>query len=70
MGDLILQGEDVGQLAIVAFRPEMKTVCDLDQLRRDTDSAAGLSHTPFQDVIDIEPLADLRELDVLGTEEK
>ncbi len=48
----------------------MKTVGDLDQLRGDANSTACLSHTPFQNVIDIELLADLSELDVFSAEKE
>ena len=48
----------------------MKTVGDLDELCRDPNSVAGLSNAPFQDVIDIQSLADLNKLDVFAAEKK
>ena len=48
----------------------MKTVGDLDELRGDADSAPDLSHTSFQDVVDVELLADLSELDVFSAEKE
>ena len=68
--DLILHREDVRHLAVVALRPEMKTIGDLDELRRDPDAVARLSNTPFQNVVDVEPPADLSEFDVLSAEKE
>src|SRR5262245_31990640 len=49
MGDLILNGEDVGELAIVPFGPEVIAVFGVDQLRGDSDAASRATHAPFQD---------------------
>jgi hypothetical protein len=41
-GHLVLDGEDVGEIAIVALRPELIAVGDADELGRDAQAAAGL----------------------------
>ena len=68
--DLILHREDVRHLAVVALRPEMKTIGDLDELRRDSDAVARLANTPLENMLDVEPPADLSEFDVLSPEEE
>jgi hypothetical protein len=47
--DLILHRKNVGQLAVVALRPEMAAVGGRDQLRGDADAAPGPPHAAFQD---------------------
>ena len=48
----------------------MKTIADLDELRRDPDPVADLADTPFENMLDIEPPADLTEFDVLSPEKE
>ena len=50
--DLVLQREDVLQLAVVALRPEVVAVGGADQEGRDPQAAAGLPHAPLEDAID------------------
>ena len=33
--DIVLDGKDVGEIAVVAVRPQMRAVSRIDQLRRD-----------------------------------
>ena len=40
-GNLALHCEDIAQVAVVAFCPEVGPVADLNELRRDTNTAAG-----------------------------
>src|SRR3981189_2041018 len=48
--DLILNLEDVIQLAIVGLRPDVVAVVGANQLRGDAKGAAGFAYTPFEDV--------------------
>ena len=41
LGDLVLYGEDVGELAVVAFGPEMAAGGDVVELRGDADAVAA-----------------------------
>ena len=70
LGDLILDGEHVRHLAVVALRPEVIAVGRAYELRRDADPVAGLAHTPFQDVLHIELGADLADVPLLAPERK
>src|SRR5262245_65609471 len=49
-GDLVLYGKDVGQIAVVAIRPQMMPGRRLDQLRGDADAIAGPPHAAFDHV--------------------
>src|SRR5258705_1677144 len=68
--DLILDGEDVRHLAVVALGPEMKAISHLDELRRDSDVVACRANATLENVPDVEPPADLPELDVAVSEEE
>ena len=57
--DLILNLEDVIELAIVGFRPDVVAIVDANQLRRDAKGVAGLAYTTFQDVGDGKRLGDI-----------
>ena len=57
MGDLVLNGEDVGEIAVVAVGPEVTAVFALDELRGDAHARAGLADAAFQDESDPEILA-------------
>ncbi len=59
LGDAVLELEDVLDAALVAVGPDVDAGRRVDQLRRDTQSSAGLPHTTFQDVADAELLANL-----------
>src|SRR6266436_9820011 len=48
--DLILNLEDVIQLAIVGLRPDVVAVVGANQLHGDAKGAAGLAYTPLEDV--------------------
>jgi hypothetical protein len=47
LGDLVLDGEDVGNLAVVTFLLNVVATSGFDQLRHDTDAAAGPANAPF-----------------------
>src|SRR5208283_2159038 len=48
--DLILNLENVIQVAIVGFGPEVVAVVGANELCGDAQSAAGLAHAAFQDM--------------------
>src|SRR2546425_589307 len=48
----------------------MKTIRDLDELRRDSDAIARLANTPLKNMLDVEPPAGLSEFDVLSAEKE
>ena len=52
--DLVLQGEDVGQVAVVAVGPDVVAGRAVDQLGGDPHPAAGLAHAAFEHVADAE----------------
>src|SRR6266446_9143649 len=57
--DLVLNDEDVGQVAIKARGPEVSPVLAVDQLSCNTHAGAGFSHTSFQDKSHTKLLSDL-----------
>jgi hypothetical protein len=56
-GDLVLDGEDIGQVAVEGLRPELVAIRGVDQLRGDAQSGAGLADASFQDMGHVELLA-------------
>ena len=46
--DLVLNLEDIFELAVVGLRPDVVAVVDTDQLRGDSQRVAGLSDTAFK----------------------
>ncbi len=67
-GDLVLDGEHVGQFAIIGLRPQVEAVVDLDQLRGDAHRGARLAHRALEDVLDAQGVADLPQVLVLALE--
>src|SRR3546814_487330 len=61
--DLVLDREDVGQLAVVPLGPEMAARLAVDQLRGDADAGASLAHAAFQHVAHAELAADVLNVD-------
>lgn len=57
--NFILDGEDVGQVAIEALRPDVGAVGGGDQLGRDAHAGAGFAHAAFEQELDAEFLADV-----------
>src|SRR5215813_7994459 len=49
-GDLVLEGKDIGQFAIVALRPQVVTSRRLDQLCGDAETIGGPPHAAFEHV--------------------
>ena len=52
--NLILQGKDVVQIAVVTFGPDVTVVGTVNQLRGDPDATGRFAHAPFQDMADVE----------------
>src|SRR5262245_11294415 len=50
--NLVLDGENVGEIAVVAFGPDMIPGRAVDQLRTDADAASGLAHAAFENMRD------------------
>ncbi len=66
--NVVLYGEDVVERAIIALRPEVRTVGGPDELRGDSQLLAGLPHAALQDVHDVELLADRTQVFVTSLE--
>src|SRR5262249_54107846 len=62
-GDLVLNGKDVLEGAVVALGPDMMAACSVDELRGDTNAVAGLSHAAFEYVAYAEIAADFADVD-------
>ena len=58
-GDLVLHGEDVAELPVVAFSPVMATGDCVDELGADSQPLAGAAHAAFQHVTDAKLARDL-----------
>ena len=67
-GDLVLQLEDVRDLAVVGLRPQVRTVGRPDQLGGDPERVAGFPDTALEHVVDAERLRDRRDVGVLVLE--
>ncbi len=49
-GDLILYLEEVLHLTIVALRPQMEAVSNIDELHRDADPVGGTADAALEDI--------------------
>src|SRR5215470_893008 len=56
--DVVLNGKDVRQLALVPFGPQVTAVSGSNQLRRHTNAVARLAHAAFEYVRDAKRLRD------------
>ena len=65
-GDLILYLEEVLHLTIVALRPQMEAVSDINELHRDADPVGGTPDATLEDVRHIELRPDFTDLDRLA----
>ena len=63
-GDLVLHLEDIRELAVVGFRPEMKTGLRVDELRRDPHLVASLANAAFEHGFDTQLAAHLPDVHV------
>ena len=64
--DLVLDGEDVGELAVVAVGPEMPAGRRVDQLGGDAHPLAGAPHAALEHMADAQLPADHPEIDRLA----
>ena len=63
VGDLVLQREDVGELAVVAVGPQMIAERRVDQLAGDAHAARRFAHAAFEDVAHAELARDRPHVD-------
>jgi hypothetical protein len=61
--DFVLHGEDLGELAVVALRPEVRAGAGIDELRRDPHALARLAHAAFEHVAHAELARGLLHVD-------
>ena len=57
-----MDGEDIGQIAIVALRPQMRVVARVEQLRSYPHFVGRTLHAAFHDTRDAELLTDLTQI--------
>jgi hypothetical protein len=57
--DLTLKREDVFQIAIVFFRPDVRLSASVDQLSINVQPGTCFAHTAFQDMGDRQRISDL-----------
>ena len=50
LGNFVLNGEEILEIAVVAFGPDMVAGRGLDELGGDPDALAGLAHAAFDDI--------------------
>ena len=67
-GDFVLHGKNIGELPVEGLRPEVVTVLDIDQLRRDAKLGAGLANRTLEHSVDVELFADVLDGLVLSLE--
>ncbi len=66
--NLVLNREDVGQFAVIAFGPKMTAVGRGDQLRGDADASAGAPHAAFENVGHAQRIGDAANVLLLALE--
>ncbi len=64
-GDVVLNSEDIIELSIVGFLPQVRVCCDFDQLCRNTNAITGLADTALEYVSDLQLLRDSLEINIL-----
>ncbi len=62
-GDLVLQREDVGEIAVVPVGPDVVASLGFDQLGGDANAIGGPSHAAFEHVAHAEFAPDLLQID-------
>ena len=68
--DVVLNGEDVGEIAIVALGPQLRAVVRPNQLSADSNPLSHPAHAAFQDRRHAESLCNARNWHVLAFESK
>ncbi len=67
-GDLVLDSEHVGELAVVGLRPQVIAVGRVDELRGDADLIARLAHAALEHGGDVQLVRDVAHILVLALE--
>ena len=70
VGNLILDSKDILKLSIVAFRPQMIAVGNIDELRRHPQPVARFAYAAFQHSVDLQLASDLADVLVFAFKEK
>src|SRR6266516_4911911 len=68
-GDVVLNGEDVRQVAVVGFRPQGEAIRDIDELGGNPQLIARLEHAALQHGADVEQFANLAHVLLLVFED-
>ncbi len=63
LGQVVLEGENIGDLAIVVLRPNMGAAGHVDELGGDSHAIPGFSDAALKDVLDAELPADSADVD-------
>jgi hypothetical protein len=63
LGDLVLYSEDIGEVAVVAFAPDMRAVRRLDELGCDAHPVSSLAHAAFKHITDAKLAAQRLDVD-------
>ena len=66
--NLVLDRENIGEVAVVALGPDMVAGRAVDQLRGDAHAGARLAHAAFEDVSDAELARRVLDVDLLALE--
>jgi hypothetical protein len=66
LGEFVLNGEDVSEVAIEAIGPDMRTALSVDELAGNADPVARLPHAAFQYIAHAEIAANLLHVDRLA----
>src|SRR5437764_7264860 len=61
-GDLILDSEDIVQLAVEALRPDVVATEAVEELSRNSDVPFGFAHASFHDIAHTERRGDLTQI--------
>ena len=64
--DLVLNREDIRELALETLRPYLVAVIGVHELRRDAHAIAGLAHAALENRFHAQPSADLGDLEILA----
>ena len=59
VGDLVLDGKDIVQVAVIGLGPNAMPIGRVDQLSRDAHAVAGLAHAALDDMCDTQPMPNL-----------
>src|SRR5215813_688083 len=62
-GDVVLHGEDIGQISVVTLGPEMGPGGYIDKLAADAHPLPGSAHATFEDITDAKVAANLLQVD-------